>query len=98
MLGGYSEMQLLAGLDSIQLKFSPGSKLVYSNSGYAILGYICECVSGQSYAQLETKYISQPYGLNDTKVSLNKEQQLRMATPYRKDNSVIATQPWEMGK
>lgn len=98
MLGGYSEMQLLEGLDNIKLKFSPGSKLAYSNSGYAILGYICERVSGQSYAQLVKKYITQPYGLNNTKVSLNKEQQRRMATPYRKDDRVIATQPWEMGK
>lgn len=98
MLGCYSEMQLLAGLDNIQLKFPSGSKLAYANSGYAILGYICERVSGQSYAQLVTKYISQPYDLNNTKVSLNKAQQQRMATPYRKDNRAIATQPWEMGK
>lgn len=98
MLGGYSEKQFLEGLEAIQLKFDPGEGLAYSNSGYAVLGYICERVSGLSYDMLLEQYVATEFGLEDTVVFLDEAQGRRMAIPYRKDNRFVETHAWEMGK
>lgn len=49
--------------------FEPGTRHVYSNSGYAILGLIIEKVSGQSYADALKARITSRLGLNDTYVA-----------------------------
>ena len=41
--------ELISRFKDLPLDFAPGSKWRYSNSGYALLGYIIEKVSGQSY-------------------------------------------------
>ncbi|MEF9476441.1 serine hydrolase [Chryseobacterium sp. 1B4] len=37
--------------------FAPGEKFDYNNSGYVVLGYIIELVSGASYEDLSRKYL-----------------------------------------
>lgn len=48
------------------LEFQPGEKWNYSNSGYVLLGYLIEKVSGQTYADFLTENILKPVGMNDT--------------------------------
>ncbi|QOY89732.1 serine hydrolase [Paludibaculum fermentans] len=48
------------------LDFAPGSSFNYSNSGYVLLGYIIEKVTGGSYADYLRKNILSPLGMNDT--------------------------------
>jgi len=48
------------------LDFQPGEKWSYSNSGYILLGYIIEKVSGQSYEDFLQQYIFTPLSLHDT--------------------------------
>ena len=45
------------------LDFEPGTKFNYSNSGYLLLGYIIEKVTGQPYEALVRKYLFQPAGM-----------------------------------
>jgi CubicO group peptidase (beta-lactamase class C family) len=45
------------------LEFQPGEEWGYSNSGYTVLGYIIEEVSGQSYADFIQENIYQPLGM-----------------------------------
>jgi CubicO group peptidase (beta-lactamase class C family) len=48
------------------LEFQPGEKWKYSNSGYVLLGYLLEKISGQSYADFVTKNIFKPLGMKDS--------------------------------
>jgi CubicO group peptidase (beta-lactamase class C family) len=48
------------------LEFEPGSKWNYSNSGYVLLGYLIEKISGQSYADFVQQNIFTPLGMKDS--------------------------------
>jgi CubicO group peptidase (beta-lactamase class C family) len=46
--------------------FEPGTKFAYSNSGYIILGYIIEKISGKTYREALQTMITSKIGLKDT--------------------------------
>jgi len=48
------------------LDFAPGEKMSYSNSGYLVLGYVIERVTGASYEQFVTENIFTPLGMKDS--------------------------------
>jgi CubicO group peptidase (beta-lactamase class C family) len=48
------------------LDFAPGEKMSYSNSGYILLGYVIEKVSGGSYARFIQENIFTPLGMTDS--------------------------------
>lgn len=48
------------------LEFEPGTKWNYSNSGYVLLGYLIEKVSGQSYQQFLQANIFDRLGMEDS--------------------------------
>src|SRR5215467_12619307 len=48
------------------LEFEPGTKWNYSNSGYILLGYLIEKVSGQSYIDFLQQNIFTPLGMKDS--------------------------------
>jgi CubicO group peptidase (beta-lactamase class C family) len=52
-----------------ELRFAPGEKWEYSNSGYVVLGQIVVKASGKSLAQFLKENIFQPLGMNNTLVS-----------------------------
>ncbi|MGH8290299.1 MAG: serine hydrolase [Steroidobacteraceae bacterium] len=58
--------RLIALFKDKPLDFKPGAKFSYSNSGYEVLGYIIERVSGESYSQFLERNIFQPLGLRAT--------------------------------
>jgi len=58
--------QLLADFENKPLNFAPGTKFSYSNSGYDVLGYIIERVSGESYAEFLEKNIFGPLDMTDS--------------------------------
>jgi len=45
------------------LEFAPGEKMSYSNSGYVLLGYLIEKISGKTYAQFLQENIFAPLGM-----------------------------------
>ena len=49
------------------LEFKPGSEFRYNNSGFFILGYIIEKVSGKAYATYLKEEFFTPLGLKDTR-------------------------------
>jgi len=48
------------------LDFEPGAKFKYSNSGYVLLGYIIELVSGQTYETFLRENIFEPLKMSNT--------------------------------
>jgi CubicO group peptidase (beta-lactamase class C family) len=48
------------------LGFKPGEQFTYSNTGYLLLGYLIEQVSGQSYEEFLRAQIFAPLGMEDT--------------------------------
>jgi len=48
------------------LEFEPGTKFVYSNSGYFLLGAIIEKVTGKPYEQVLRENIFEPVGMKNT--------------------------------
>ncbi len=48
--------------------FDPGTKWIYDNSGYVLLGYIVEKVSGETYESFMRKTFFQPLGMTNTGV------------------------------
>ncbi|WP_374174975.1 serine hydrolase domain-containing protein [Flavobacterium tructae] len=46
--------------------FKPGEQYKYCNSGYVLLGYIIEIVSGQTYEEFVTRHIFKKIGMENT--------------------------------
>ena len=48
------------------MDFEPGTQYKYNNSGYVLLGYIIEKVSGQSYSAYINDHIFKPWGMQQS--------------------------------
>lgn len=59
-------LQTIARFRDLRLDFPPGMYWRYSDSGYVMLGYIIEQVSGQSYADFLQTFIFTPLQLRNT--------------------------------
>lgn len=64
------------------LEFEPGTKWNYSNSGYVLLGYLIEKISGQSYAGFVQQNIFAPLGMKDSGYDSNSAIIERRAAGY----------------
>ena len=63
--------QLVKRFRDKPLDFQPGENWKYSNSGYVVLGYLIEKISGESYAQFLQENIFTPLGMADSGYDLN---------------------------
>jgi CubicO group peptidase (beta-lactamase class C family) len=66
MRNSYSPLQLVNLFADSTLQFKPGERFAYSNSGYILLGYIIEKVTGKSYEQVLQENIFAPLKMNNT--------------------------------
>lgn len=53
--------------------FLPGEKFDYNNSGYVVLGYIIELVSGETYEHFIENNIFEKLGMNNSRYASDKE-------------------------
>jgi CubicO group peptidase (beta-lactamase class C family) len=65
-LQAMTPQQLVDWFRDKPLEFEPGTKWNYSNSGYVLLGYLIEKISGQSYADFVQQNIFTPLGMKDS--------------------------------
>jgi len=67
--GDFEKMDREKALKTIlsqRLRFEPGEREAYSNSGYGLLAVIIELVSEQSYQSFLKEYLFKPAGMNRT--------------------------------
>jgi CubicO group peptidase (beta-lactamase class C family) len=74
--------QLVARFRDKALDFPPGSAFRYSNSGYVLLGYLIEKVSGVPYARFVHDNIFEPLGMKSSGYDSSKEKITLHATGY----------------
>ncbi len=74
--------QLVARFRDKPLDFQPGEKWNYSNSGYALLGYLLEKISGQKYCDFLQQNIFTPLAMHDTGCDRNSTILPRRASGY----------------
>ncbi|TAM98789.1 MAG: hypothetical protein EPN39_08315 [Chitinophagaceae bacterium] len=78
----YDDNAMFSYLDSVKLRSVPGTRFVYSNLGFGLLGTILERISGLNYQQSIEKCICNPLHLTDTRTTLSEKQQQRFAEGY----------------
>lgn len=61
-----TQEQLLAAIIKGGSYFEPDTKYAYSNSGFVILGFIVEKITGKTYGEALKQRITSKIGLNDT--------------------------------
>lgn len=85
----FSPKQLIDSFKYFPLEFEPGTKYSYSNSGYYLLGYIIEKVSGRSYQNYVQENIIQPLGLQHTYFDMDGIIIPNRVNGYRKEGTVF---------
>ena len=89
-----SDEELLAMVKKgLSFSNSPGIAYEYSNTGFALLGYIVQQVSGEPYEQYVTKHILQPLGMDHTYWEYTDVPAERLAHGYRWLNEHWVEQP-----
>ena len=68
------------------VKFEPGTKWVYCQSGINTAGRVVEVVSGLSFDEFIERRLFGPLGMKDTTFYLTEEQLPRLARSYRRSN------------
>jgi CubicO group peptidase (beta-lactamase class C family) len=74
--------KLVARFRDKPLEFQPGEKWNYSNSGYVLLGYLIEKISGQPYDKFVQENIFNPLGMKDSGYDSNSAIILHRASGY----------------
>ncbi|NCT76691.1 MAG: beta-lactamase family protein [Chitinophagaceae bacterium] len=64
--------------------FKPGEKFEYNNSGYVLLGYIIERVSGEPYENFIEQHIFKKAGMTDSRYASDRELIRNRADGYHK--------------
>ena len=88
-----SEPTMIAFLKTKPLDFSPGSNWSYSNSGYWLLGFIIQKITGMTYEEAVTKMIFRPLKMNHSGFDFKDLKSKDKTTPYEflgKDSSATA--------
>lgn len=88
-LTGATPQQLVDLVKQQPLRFSPGTKLLYSNTGYLLLGMIIEKVSRQDYPTFLKQNIFIPLQLNQTGYDFRADILPERASGYRIRNGRV---------
>ena len=81
--------ELVARFRDKPLDFQPGERWSYSNSGYVLLGYLIEKISGESYAHFLQDNIFTPLGMVDSGYDSNSTVIQNRASGYTPNNEGI---------
>lgn len=86
--------QIVRHFRDLPLEFEPGEKFKYSNSGYILLAFILERVSGQSYEAFLRDNIFVPLALKDSGYDSNTTLLPKRAAGYQPGPGGLANAPY----
>lgn len=90
----YTDDELMAIEGTIPLKFTPGSKWAYSNTGYHVLGFICNKVGGKFYGDQLIERIFKPCGMTTARMINEHDIIPNRSAGYEMKNGKIKNQTW----
>jgi len=86
--------QIIKLTQDAPLEFEPGSKFSYDNTGYIILGYIIEKVSGERYADYVQHHIFDPLGMKSSGYDVSETITPNRAAGYSRDKTTFTNAPY----
>lgn len=90
----YTEDQLLAAATRLPLEFAPGETWRYSNTGYALLGFLVRRATGRFYGDLLRERIFEPAGMRTAGVISESDIVPNRAAGYELVKGEIRNQEW----
>ncbi|MGH7579868.1 MAG: serine hydrolase domain-containing protein [Gemmatimonadales bacterium] len=90
----YTEEQLAALYARLELDFQPGATWRYSNTGYALLGFVVRKVTGEFYGDYLRELIFQPLGMRTARVISESDIVPNRAAGYELVDGEIRNQKW----
>lgn len=90
----YSPEEFVKTFSSLPLEFTPGEKFNYSNSGYFLLGYIIEKISGKTYEQYLQEIIFTPLKMVNSGYDHSDIILKNRAAGYEKQGKAIRNAPY----
>ena len=73
LVGDCTPNEVIDFFKDLPMRFVPGTKWEYSNSGYILLGYIIEVITGKSYAEYLDENFFKPLGMTNSLFASNKK-------------------------
>ena len=90
----YTEEELVAAAVRLPLEFSPGETWRYSNTGYALLGFLVGRATGQFYGDLLRDRIFEPLGMRTARVISESAIVPNRAAGYELVEGQVRNQGW----
>tara|TARA_B100000085_G_scaffold116465_1_gene106022 strand:+ start:383 stop:1582 length:1200 start_codon:yes stop_codon:yes gene_type:complete len=90
--------EAVSRMATYELEYQPGTKFVYSGSGFCVAGRVAEVVLNQSLEQIAQEVLFRPLGLSHTTYLPSKEIRKTVPTAYsRRSGGVLERQPSRTG-
>lgn len=90
----YTEDELLREYETMQLEFVPGTKWKYSNTNYALLGFLIHKVTGEFYGDYLHEQIFAPLGMSSTRIISERDIIPNRAAGYELVGNELKNQDW----
>jgi CubicO group peptidase (beta-lactamase class C family) len=90
----YTEDELARFACQQSLEFAPGSRWNYSNTGYALLGFIAHKVSGKFYGDILAERIFAPLGMRTARIISEADIITNRAAGYQLLKGELKNQDW----
>ena len=81
--------EAVKGIAQYDLVYEPGTKWIYSGSGYCVAGRVAEVALGQSLEEIAQDALFRPLGLNRTTFLPSKEVRKTVPTAYLRQNGKL---------
>jgi CubicO group peptidase (beta-lactamase class C family) len=90
----YSEDEFLKAAYGLPLEFEPGTRWSYSNTGYAVLGFLIHKVSGRFYGEILHDRVFVPLGMKTARIISEEDIVANRAAGYRLVAGQVKNQEW----